>query len=596
MSLKASALLTSGSQALLSKLVADPTANVATYNAWKYLCMCFDTPRPSSHEDKIRDKIIDIANQLNLDYAVDAVGNIRVRKPASTGFEDRVRVCIQSHIDMVCSKTATSTHNFHTDGVTVDVTEDGKWIQAKDTTLGADDGAGVAAALAMLEDTTISHGPLECLFTVEEETTMDGALNLAQYPFLESQVLLNVDSEEDHCVCVGCAGGAEVKLFQPVTRLPAAQVKGTAITFSTHGLAGGHTGCDIHTNRANAIQLVSRLASFLHSQYQVTLVSMSGGNAANAIPRDARVTVFVCEDSVDSVETIVSAAQTHYRSLVNQVALAEAQARVGAGGAGGYGGVDEDEAKVKEAELAALTEESARDSCTIRLDVDTVAIDDTWKTHNAPLDAASTAKCLELLSLVPHGVLKYSATVEGAVETSNALSLFSLPATHNTQSTPAQAEEGRHGQCPEEGPSFDHLAVHCFYRSFSEAELTKTGHDLKAIAAKTGASTTEIFGYFNGWEPLTASPAFTAVIDAHRTLFPERPSPHVYSVHAGLECGPIKKQYPDMHAVSIGPLIVGAHSPDEKMMISTMEPFMDWLKMTIVKLAEVKAEDLNKNI
>ena len=306
--LQPAALLSPRSQDLLNKIMAltDPVS----LGTWKYMLMCFDTPRPSEKEGAIRDRIIQIAKVLGLDYAVDVAGNIRVRKPASKGHEDSVPVAIQAHLDMVCQKNDGITHNFDVDPILASITDDKQWIKAEGTTLGADDGIGVAAGLAILEDSTAVHGPLELIFTTEEETTMNGAINLAKRPFLNAKVMLNLDSEEDHKICVGCAGGMEHKLFVPVTTCPAVTADGnwSAVSLDVQGFVGGHTGIDIHRGRANALKALARLLTAANAAAAgridasgapaVRLVSLNGGTAVNAIPRSAKATIVIYKDTV----------------------------------------------------------------------------------------------------------------------------------------------------------------------------------------------------------------------------------------------------------------------------------------------------------
>lgn len=603
MSLSASALLSSKSQTLL-KRVTTASEGSGLYNTWKYMAMCFDTPRPSSQEEAMRKKILSIANTLKLDAAVDDAGNVRVRKPATPGYEDRVRIVVQGHLDMVCSKTKDSTHDFDKDALDVTLTDDG-WVQATGTTLGADDGIGVASALMLLENNDFTHGPLECLFTVEEETTMGGAINLAKRPFLEAQALINVDSEEDNSICVGCAGGAEMKLSLPVQResseVIAALPSPSLVTISVSGLVGGHTGVDIHTNRANAIVVISRIVSSLVDLHPgLRLCSISGGNAVNAIPRDAQAVVLLptlasYANSAAAVDALMLSLKAAFSEQVRDFAYAEAKARIGAGGAGGFGGTDEEEEAAKAKALAALTPVRAIAESTMKLEVQSESITDipAFMKNYAPVTEQSTHKILAMLEAIPHGVLRTSPEVEGDVDTSNALSLIGLspkPEVGSVTKDDDNSSVGRHGHCDEvtEGDVF---WAHCFYRSFSDYQLTRVARKLRAIGSLAGAKCTEPFGYFNGWEPNISSPLFASVYATHRALFPEVKNLRVYSVHAGLECGPIMNQYPDLHAVSIGPLIVSAHSPDEKMRVASVGPFVQWLVASIEALSKVNAKD-----
>lgn len=273
---------------------------------WHWLLMCLETPRPPTSEaapnslNQIQSKLHAFGAKYGYDVAQDKVGNVRIRRPAAPGFEKATKIVIQSHMDVVCSKTQDKEHNFHTDPVTPII--DGEWLRADRTTLGADDGAGVAAALAILEDQSIQAGQLEAVFTADEETTMGGAEFMDKAPFLDSTVLINVDSEEDHEICVGCAGGIEKTVTLPVTRVAAEPTAVTAVKVSLYGLLGGHTGIDIDKGRANALQVLVRLLEHQQDETGVAgqLLYLKGGNAANAIPRDAEAVIAVPTAAADN--------------------------------------------------------------------------------------------------------------------------------------------------------------------------------------------------------------------------------------------------------------------------------------------------------
>ena len=225
------------------------------------------------------------------------------------------------------------------------------------------------------------------------------------------------------------------------------------------------------------------------------------------------------------------------------------------------GGQDGAEAKAKETELAALTQTSAEASSPAELVITAVDVDAAWLAANRVITPECTQAIADLLLSIPHGVTRTSPDV-GGVDTSNAMSLASLASKGPSSSassaaaaaTPAAAAASRHGQCSEDGPAGDHFWVGCFFRSFSDYQLQEVSQRLRALARMAGAQITSGFSYFNGWEPVMDSPLFTSTMAAHRQLFPAHAPPKVYSVHAGLECGPIKNQYPDVHAISIGPL------------------------------------------
>lgn len=254
---------------------------------WKYFGEVLQIPRPSKKEGKIRDYLVAFAKEHRLECQVDKTGNVLIRKPATAGREDRPCVILQSHMDMVCEKNSDSVHDFETDPIQVHV-EDG-WLKAKDTTLGADNGIGVAMELAILASDDLEHGPLECLFTVDEETGLTGAFGLEE-GFLKGRILLNLDSEDDGLFFIGCAGGIDTvvkyayqkELIDPKLKYFRIHVK---------GLAGGHSGDDINKGRANAVQLLARLLYNLDESTPLRVASFNGGNLRNAIAREAEAII-----------------------------------------------------------------------------------------------------------------------------------------------------------------------------------------------------------------------------------------------------------------------------------------------------------------
>lgn len=240
-------------------------------------------PRPSKKETKIREFLKSFAQERNLECDEDAVGNIVIRKPATPGYEDRTPVILQGHVDMVCEKNSDKKHDFDNDPITTVV--DGEWLRADGTTLGADDGIGVAACLAVLDDSSIQHGPLECFFTVDEETGMTGAMGLKP-GFLKGDILINLDSEDEGEMFIGCAGG-----MNTVGRLNYRQESVPQglqfFKISVSGLKGGHSGGDIHVGLGNANKILARVLHEVGKNYDFRLASIEGGNLHNAIPREA---------------------------------------------------------------------------------------------------------------------------------------------------------------------------------------------------------------------------------------------------------------------------------------------------------------------
>ncbi len=256
------------------------------YHYFEEICQI---PRPSKKEEKIAAYLMDFGKQHNLDTMMDKTGNVIIRKPATKGMENRKSVVLQSHIDMVCEKNSDVEHNFDTDAIQPYI--DGEWIKAKGTTLGADDGIGIAAQLAILEATDIAHGPIECLFTVDEETGLTGAFGLDS-GILKSTILLNLDSEDEGEIFIGCAGGKDTVITLPCTfEKNTLQTEGFLVKVS--GLKGGHSGDDINKGLGNANKILNRLLWISAKEFGLRLSNFNAGNLRNAIAREGTAVVAI---------------------------------------------------------------------------------------------------------------------------------------------------------------------------------------------------------------------------------------------------------------------------------------------------------------
>jgi dipeptidase D len=254
---------------------------------------CFEdicsVPRPSKKEEKIIAFLKDFADKHKLDFKKDKAGNVLIKKKASTGYENRPTVILQSHLDMVCEKNSNVEHNFETDAIEPYI--DGEWVKAQGTTLGADCGIGIAAQMAVLASGTINHGPLECFFTVDEETGLTGAFAL-EPGFMNGELLLNLDSEDEGELFIGCAGGIDT-IASYSAKLEDVPKGFFPIEIEVSGLAGGHSGDDINRGRGNAIKILSRFLWDAYHNYGIRINTLSGGNLRNAIPREAKVILLV---------------------------------------------------------------------------------------------------------------------------------------------------------------------------------------------------------------------------------------------------------------------------------------------------------------
>lgn len=336
---------------------------------WGHFDQILTIPRGSKKEGEIREFVVDLAQRLGLDHRVDEAGNLVVRKPATSGAEDCPIIILQSHLDMVCEKNSDVQHDFATDPI--EPRQDGDYLTASGTTLGSDNGIGVAAMLAVMQASDLVHGPLELLFTVDEETGLTGAKNL-DASMLEGRRLINLDSEDEGVLCVGCAGGADSRITLPLatSAVPAGSV---ALALRLHGLHGGHSGIDIHLQRGNATQLLARALHALSLAMPFRLASLAGGNMHNAIPREAFATVVVAEGD-------------------------EAAFRQGL-----------------EAEVEAVQEELRGVDPDASLEITSAEVPErVW-------DEATARRALQLLTGLPHGVLAMSNDIPGLVETSTNL-------------------------------------------------------------------------------------------------------------------------------------------------------------------------------
>jgi len=272
---------------------------------WKYFNELCKIPRPSKGEQQVSSFIQQTAHKLNLAVETDSIGNVLVKKEASSKKRNSPTVILQSHLDMVQQKNSGVNHDFQHDPIQTYI--DGDWVKAKDTTLGADDGIGVAATLSVLESTELDHGPIEALFTVDEESGMSGAFHLSPH-LLKGKMLLNLDSEDDDELCIGCAGGINA-IAQLSSICEIADKHHTSFQIALKGLRGGHSGIDIHLGRANAIKQLNRVLFELVQHFDIRISSFSGGSARNAIPREAFATFIITDSYVGELKTFIAILQ-----------------------------------------------------------------------------------------------------------------------------------------------------------------------------------------------------------------------------------------------------------------------------------------------
>lgn len=453
-------------------------------------------PRPSKKEEKIRAYLVNFAKQHGLEYKEDEIGNILIKKEATLGMENRKTVILQSHMDMVCEKNNDTEHNFDTDPIQTYV--DGEWLRAKGTTLGADNGIGVATELAVLAADDLQHGPVECLFTVDEETGLTGAFALKE-GFMDGDILINLDSEDEGELFIGCAGGAGTK-----AEFPCPMVKAPEGYFffrvAVKGLTGGHSGDDINKGRANANKLLNRYLMQLMHRYDLRLCMIDGGNLHNAIPREASALCAVPMAEKESVRVDLN------------IFLAEV----------------ENEYAVTEPNLTMeLESESAQPEV---------------------MEPEAMKRFLHAIYAVHNGVYAMSQDMEGLVETSSNLASI-------------KQREGK-------------LLVVTSQRS-SIHSSRKDMSQMVRSAFELGGAVTETGDGYPGWKPNPSSEILKVAVESYERLFGVEPK--IKAIHAGLECGLFLEKYPSLDMVSFGPTLRGVHSPDERMLIPTVEKF--WLHL-----------------
>ena len=464
---------------------------------WENFSKLNAIPRPSKREDKVIAFMKDFGEQLGLPTEVDEVGNVIIRKPATQGMEDRKSVIMQSHLDMVCQKNNDTVFDFEKEGIKMKV--EGDWVKAEGTTLGADNGLGVAAIMSILESKDIPHPAIEALFTIDEETGMTGALGLKPGQ-LTGDILLNLDTEEDDSFSIGCAGGIDVTGSKNYAEVPA---KGTSIRIEVKGLQGGHSGMDIHKGLGNANIILARFLALAKNEAQ--LVQIDGGGLRNAIPREAHAVLVVpdAEDFLQKAESLKKEVEAEFSSLESQLKI--------------------EFSKTGDIQKALSPEDST--------------------------------KIIAALQALHNGVYRMSPDIAGLVEASNNVARVEL-------------KEGA-------------LKILCLTRSSVNSTKWQVVDELASVF-KLAEMNCVTSGDYPGWKPKTNASILKSMQGVYEKLFADKP--HVEACHAGLECGIIGAHYPEMEMISFGPTIKGAHSPDEKASISSVQKFWSFLQEVLANI------------
>ena len=469
---------------------------------WNHFADLNAVPRPSKKEERVIAFAKAFGEGLGLETIVDHIGNVIIKKPATKGLEDRPIVVLQSHLDMVHQKNNDTNFDFDSQGIEMLVK--GDWVKANGTTLGADNGIGVAAIMALLSSTDIPHPQLEALFTIDEETGMTGALEL-KGGLLSAKYMLNLDTEDDNELTIGCAGGVDVTATGTYTQLatPAAM---KAYKLTLKGLTGGHSGMDIHLGRANANKLMNRLL-FEAEKFGLMVYSIDGGSLRNAIPRESVSVVVVPEGQVTAFEQYLKEFET--------ILKAE------------YGSTDPD----------------------INLGITSC------EQPTTVLDSAFQAKIIRAIYAAPNGIYRMSPDIKDLVQTFNNVARVLI-------------QNGEY-------------KILCLTRSSVDTEKMDEANALKSVFELAGADV-KFSGDYPGWTPLPGSELVHLMTKLYRDIF--KSEPHVNACHAGLECGILGTNYPDMQMISFGPNIRGAHSPDETVQISSVQKFWGFLLDTLKEI------------
>ncbi|WP_269225014.1 aminoacyl-histidine dipeptidase [Flavobacterium eburneipallidum] len=450
-------------------------------------------PRPSKKEEKVIEFIKKFGNSLGLETFEDEIRNVIIRKPATVGMENRKAVVLQGHLDMVHQKNADTVFDFETQGI--DMYVDGDWVRARGTTLGADNGLGVAAMMAILESKDIPHPAIEALFTIDEETGMTGALNL-KGGILKGEILLNMDTEEDDEIDIGCAGGIDVtatrEYFEEETPEDA-----VGYTITVKGLNGGHSGMDIHKGLGNANKIMNRLLFGAFENFGLQIAEINGGSLRNAIPRESVAKVIVAgmysEAYIFDMQPIIKDIKNEYKTTEPNLVIEITKSEV---------------------------------------------------TPEMVMDLGTQEGVLRSIYAAHNGVYRMSADMEDLVETSNNIARVIV-------------KEGE-------------ISIGCLTRSSVESSKFDLANALRSAFELCGFQV-ELSGSYPGWTPNVQSEILDVLVHIYEKQNNEKPK--VVACHAGLECGILGTNYPDMDMISFGPTIHGAHSPDERASIKSSQKF-----------------------
>ncbi len=470
---------------------------------WNHFADLNSVPRPSKKEERVIEFMMNFGRQLNLETLKDDIGNVIIKKPASPGMENRKKVILQSHLDMVHQKNGDTVFDFDNEGIKMRV--QGDWIDAEGTTLGADNGIGVATIMATLSSNEIEHPPLEALFTIDEETGMTGAKEMDGGLF-SGEILLNLDTEDDDELSIGCAGGIDTNTSYTCKNIVTPKDH-SFLQINIKGLLGGHSGMDIDSGRGNANKWMARILWNISKKSSIMIGSFDGGGLRNAIPREAK--------SIFAVPTA---------NLKNVQLEFEQQSKV----------LSSEYNSIEPNILITLSE--------VQNMREVISIND-------------TNKILNTLCCVHNGVFRMSPDIAGLVETSSSLARVLIENNEfTTQSLQRSSVESTKDEIA--------MTIRCSFESMGCA-VSQSGE-------------------YPGWQPNPNSDILTIMEQLYKDLFKE--APQVKACHAGLECGILGTHLPNVDMISFGPNIRAAHSPDEKVQISSVQKFWKFYLETLKKI------------
>lgn len=471
---------------------------------WEQFAAINQIPRASKKEEQIVKFIMDFAEALQLDTYRDKTGNVIIRKPATKGLENHKTTILQAHVDMVHQKNQDTVFDFENQGIQMFVDEN--WVRAEGTTLGADNGIGVAAIMAILASDTIAHPPIEALLTVDEETGMTGATGL-DTGVLQGEILLNLDTEDDEEICIGSAGGIDITATKEYkqTAIPQHYI---GYEIAVKGLQGGHSGMDINRGLGNANKIMNRVLYHINAATNMRLVELQGGSLRNAIPRESTAIVAVDPSASLSnlLEEIASLIKAEFKTTEPHLQLSASK-------------------------LSSLPAEGMAE-----------------EDQQALINAVYAA---------PNGVYAMSPDFERLVLSSNNIAKVSVGSGH--------------------------INIQCLTRSSSESSKSDLTNTIRAAFELAGCTIT-LSGEYPGWQPDPHSEILAVL--AHIYKKQNNQEPNIMAVHAGLECGILGEKYPHLDKISFGPTILGAHSPDERASIASVQKFWSFLLEILKNIPE----------